>query len=295
MKIGILGGSGLYEIEGIESVKEVCLETAFGSPSDAFITGRLADREVVFLPRHGRGHRLLPSEINHRANIIGFKQLGVDCVLSVSAVGSLKESIHPRDIVLPDQYFDRTKKSLEHTFFGGGIVAHVAFSDPTCPVLAQACADVAAKVIAEGDEDTESTVHHGGTYVNMEGPAFSTRAESNAYRGFGFDVIGMTSLGEAKLCREAELCYQAMAMVTDYDCWHETEEAVNVQVVVGHLIANTKRAKRILPELIAAIPETRDCACGSALENAILTHSDAVSDAVKERLSPIVGKYMGPG
>jgi len=292
MKVGVIGGSGLYELENLQSIEPVEVDTPFGAPSDAFMHGVIAGRDVYFLPRHARGHRLLPSEINHRANIFGFKKLGVECVLSVSAVGSLREDLHPRDIVLPDQYFDRTKKSLEHTFFGNGVVAHVAFGDPSCRVLRDAMAAAAGEEISSDPDGKAAQVRAGGTYVNMEGPAFSTKAESNTYRRLGFDIIGMTSLPEAKLCREAELCYQAMAMVTDYDCWHDTEEDVNVEMLMGHLRANTKRAKSILQALIPTIPEERRCSCGCALASALLTDRQAISMDSRERLAPIIGKYL---
>ncbi|MBT3191578.1 MAG: S-methyl-5'-thioadenosine phosphorylase [Verrucomicrobia bacterium] len=293
MKIGVIGGSGLYDLEGMEQVESVSVDTPFGEPSDPYIHGVIAGRDVYFLPRHGKGHRIMPSEINHRANIFGFKKLGVDCVLSISAVGSLREELRPRDIVLPDQYFDRTKKSLEHTFFGEGLVAHVAFGEPTCPVLRKTIMESSARVLEQQEPRLDVRVNAGGTYVNMEGPAFSTKAESNAYRQFGFDVIGMTSLPEAKLCREAELCYQAMAMVTDYDCWHESEEDVTVDLVISHLMANSALAKAILQDLIPAIAEERSCRCGSALENALLTERGAAPEATKQKLAPIVGKYLG--
>ena len=287
MKIGIIGGSGLYNLEGMEGVEFLDIATPFGAPADAYAHGTLGGREVYFLPRHGRGHRLLPSEINHRANIYGFKMLGVERIVSVSAVGSLKEEYRPRDVVLPDQYFDRTKQSLSHTFFGNGLVAHVAFGDPACEDLRALLADSARRAAGESVR-----VHVGGTYVNMEGPAFSTRAESNAYRAMGFDIIGMTSLPEAKLCREAELCYQAMAMVTDYDCWHETEEDVTVDAVVAHLMANTKLAKEVLRDLIPRIPEGRTCPCAAALATAVLTSREAISEETRHRLRALVGKYL---
>ena len=290
MKIGIIGGSGLYELEALENVRHEAVDTPFGSPSDAYVYGEIGGRDIYFLPRHGRGHKLLPSEINHRANIFGFKLLGVDHVLSVSAVGSLKEEMRPRDIVLPDQYFDRTKRSADHTFFGDGVVAHVSFAEPACGRLSAVVAGVAEAVIGKSGLDVR--VHSGGTYVNMEGPAFSTKAESHFHRHFGFDVIGMTSLAEAKLCREAELCYQAMAMVTDYDCWHETEEAVTVEMVIGHLVANTRLAKDIVAELVSAIPEERTCACAGALKNAILTETKSVPADKLERLRPLIGRYV---
>lgn len=290
MKIGIIGGSGLYELEMLEDRREENLSTSFGPPSDPYVGGRIGDVEVFFLPRHGRGHRLLPSEINYRANIIGFKMLGVERVLSVSAVGSLREELRPRDIVLPDQYFDRTKADGEHTFFGGGIVAHVSFAEPTCPELRAAVAAAALKVVEAGGFDVR--VNEGGTYVNMAGPAFSTKAESNAYRKLGFDIIGMTSVAEAKLCREAELCYQSMSMVTDYDCWREAEESVTVEMVIGHLVANTELAKEIVTELIPSLSGDRTCGCGRSLHNAIITNREMIPGDARERLRPIAEKYM---
>ena len=292
MKVGLIGGSGLYDWGAIQDPNPHEIDTPFGKPSDALVCGRLADRDVVFLPRHGRGHRLMPAEINHRANIFAMKTLGVETVVSVSAVGSLREERRPRDIVLPDQYFDRTKASVTHTFFGQGVVAHVAFGDPTCPKLRAALAACAQTVIGSRD-GLDVRVFDGGTYVNMEGPAFSTKAESNVYRTLGFDVIGMTSLAEAKLCREAEICYQPMAMVTDYDCWHESEAAVTVEQVLGHLSANTALAQDILLELMRDLPDTRDCACANALRNAIITARDAVPDDRRQALKPIIGRYLG--
>ncbi len=292
MKIGIIGGSGLYDLEGIEDVRTEIVKTPFGDPSDAFLHGRFAGREVYFLPRHGKGHRILPSEINHRANIHALKSLGVERVISVSAVGSLKEDLRPRDIVLPDQYFDRTKQALAHTFFGGGVVAHVSFAEPACPDLRALIADAARQTVDAEPGSPDIRVSDEGTYVNMEGPAFSTRAESNAYRQMHFDVIGMTSLPEAKLCREAEICYQAMAMVTDYDCWKESEEEVSIEMIVGHLLANVALARKILARLLPALHETRDCPCGHALKNAILTNRDAISAEARERLKLILGRYV---
>jgi 5'-methylthioadenosine phosphorylase len=291
MKLGIIGGSGLYQLEGLENVREVTLDTPFGKPSDAYIQGTLGGVEVYFLPRHGRGHRILPAEINHKANIWGFKKLGVDRVMSVSAVGSLREGIHPRDIVLPDQYFDRTKGSLNHTFFGNGLVGHVSFGEPTCKDLRAVIAKVAAEAVQDLKLGDVVRLHAGGTYVNMEGPAFSTRAESNVYRQMGFDIIGMTSLPEAKLCREAELCYQSMAMATDYDCWRLSEEEVSVEMIVATLTANTKLAKDIIRRLVPALPETRDCACQHALKFAIMTDMKCVPPATLEAMSPMLAKY----
>ena len=292
MKIGIIGGSGIYDLDGLRDVQRRKVATPYGEPSDEYVCGMIGGRGVCFLPRHGRGHRILPSEINHRANIYGFKLLGAERILSISAVGSLKETLRPRDIVLPDQYYDRTKRSLEHTFFGEGMVGHVAFGEPSCAELRHCMAGAASDVIRRHPEYANVAVNDGGTYVNMEGPAFSTKAESNAYRALGFDVIGMTSLPEAKLCREAELCYQAMAMVTDYDCWHETESPVTVQMILGHLMANTTLAKEILKVLIPSIPEQRTCACGQALQNALVTDRRHVSAATLEKLKPLMGRYF---
>ena len=292
MKIGVIGGSGLYELKGLEIITTKKLETPFGNPSDVYTIGKLGKNEVYFLPRHGRGHTILPSEINHRANIFGFKLLGVERIISISAVGSLKSNIHPRDIVLPDQYFDRTKKSEEHTFFGHGIVAHISFAEPGCPELRNIIAECALGIIKRDSSKSRIQIIKGGTYVNMEGPAFSTKSESNTYRSFGFDVIGMTSLPEAKLSREAELCYQSIAMVTDYDCWHETESPVTVEMIVENLISNAQLACEILAEVIVNLPEKRGCSCGNALANAIITRRDAISVDTLERLRPIIGKYM---
>ena len=292
MKIGILGGSGLYELDGLKDVEHKELSTPFGSPSDAYVCGTREEREVCFLPRHGKGHRLLPSEINHQANIFGFKMLGVERVFSVSAVGSLKQELRPRDVVLPDQYFDRTKTSGKSTFFGEGIAVHISFAEPTCPELRKLAGSSIRQVIDRQPDNRDIRVTEGGTYINMEGPAFSTKAESHVYRKLGFDVIGMTSLHEAKLCREAEICYQALAMVTDYDCWHKTEEPVTVEMVIGHLMANAELAKEMLKELIAQIPERRTCDCGSALQNAIITSKEYIPDETKKKLSILTSKYL---
>jgi 5'-methylthioadenosine phosphorylase len=291
MKLGIIGGSGLYQLEGMEDLREVVLETPFGNPSDAYIHGRLGGAEIYFLPRHGRGHRILPSEINNRANVWGFKKLGVECVLSVSAVGSLREGIRPRDIVLPDQYFDRTKSSVNHTFFGEGIVGHVSFGDPACKPLRDLVAGVAAAAIEELNLGSVVRLHKGGTYVNMEGPAFSTRAESNVYRQMGFDIIGMTSLPEAKLCREAEICYQAMSMATDYDCWHSSEEEVSVEMIIATLTSNVQLAKDVIRRLAVRLPKTRNCACKHALKYAIMTDLKVVPAKTLAALDPLIGKY----
>lgn len=292
MKLGVIGGSGLYDLEGLEDVSHEELSTPFGDPSDSYVHGTLSGLDVYFLPRHGRGHRLLPTEINHRANIFGFKMLEVDRVISVSAVGSLREELRPRDIVLPDQYFDRTKQSLAHTFFGQGVVAHVSFAEPTCPQLRQIAAATSEKVVSLHGKELDVSVNSGGTYVNMEGPAFSTKAESHVYRQLGFDIIGMTSLGEAKLCREAEICYQSICMVTDYDCWREAGEAVTVEMVIGHLNANTALAKEIVKNIVAELPEKRSCSCGEALKHAVLSQPDAITEEAKHRLGPLLDKYM---
>ena len=291
MKIGIIGGSGLYDLEGIEKIDEVEVETPFGAPSDSYIHGAIGGRDLYFLPRHGKNHSIMPSEINHRANIFGFKKLGVECVISVSAVGSLREDMRPRDIMLPDQYFDRTKKSLEHTFFGEGLVAHVGFGEPTCFELRRAIAVSIERVLEGEDTRRDLRVQDGGTYVNMEGPAFSTKAESNTYRKLGFDIIGMTSLPEAKLCREAEICYQNISMITDYDCWHESEDDVTAASVYSHLTANSEMAKSVLLDLLPSIPEKRSCGCGSALACAIMTQRGAAEET-RKKLEPIVGKYL---
>jgi 5'-methylthioadenosine phosphorylase len=260
------------------------MKTPFGAPSDDFLTGVLGGREVVFLPRHGRGHRLLPSELNHRANIYGMKKLGVDWIVSVSAVGSLQTRYAPCDIVLPDQFLDRTKRSFEHTFFGRGIVAHIAFADPICPELRQLLFESAT---AEG-----ARVHNGGTYVNMEGPAFSTRAESVTNHEVGYDVIGMTNLGEAKCAREAEIAYATMAMITDYDCWKVDEEHVTVEMVIANLMKNTAQAKAIIARVIPQIPAKPNWACHSALKNAIMTDKKLWPAKTKAQLRPLLQKYI---
>lgn len=291
MKIGIIGGSGLYQLEGLESVIEINLTTPFGNPSDAYIHGTLGGADIYFLPRHARGHRILPAEINHKANIWGFKKIGVDLVMSVSAVGSLREDIRPRDIVLPDQYFDRTKGSLNHTFFGHGLVGHVSFGDPTCRRLRDIIAKVALDVVNDLKLGDIVHLHKSGTYVNMEGPAFSTRAESNVYRQMGFDIIGMTSLPEAKLCREAELCYLPMAMATDYDCWRASEQEVSVDMIIQTLTANTALAKEIIRRFVTQLPAESDCTCQHALKNALMTDMKTVPAETLEALAPLLAKY----
>jgi len=284
-RIGILGGSGLYEMAGLTDVREERVETPFGPPSDAYVLGRLEGRPVAFLARHGRGHRLLPSELNFRANIYGFKALGAEWILSASAVGSMREGVKPRDILIPDQFFDRTKARAS-TFFGDGLVVHVAFADPTCQALGESLYRAARE---EG-----ATVHRGGTYLCMEGPQFSTRAESRIYRSWGVDVIGMTNLQEAKLAREAEICYATLALVTDYDVWHETEEDVTVGGVVAILLENAAMAKAILRRAVRVLPTPRTCPCPHALRDAIITARDRIPAATRERLRLLVGKYLTP-
>ncbi len=291
MKIGVVGGSGLYAMEGLTKMDALEVETPFGFPSDVYVKGRLGNHEVYFLPRHGVGHRLLPSEINHRANIYGFKKLGVDLVLSVSAVGSLREDFRPRDVVLPDQYYDRTKQSLEHTFFGDGLVAHVGFGEPTCPSLRMQLASATENILVDWGEDADRPcLHVGGTYVCMEGPAFSTRAESNMYRTLGCDLIGMTSLPEAKLCREAQLCYQSIAMVTDYDCWHSETASVTVEMVTAHMQANALLAQTILRAAISSgLQVDPACACRHALASAVATDVHTVPPAKRNQLAVLFG------
>jgi 5'-methylthioadenosine phosphorylase len=280
--IGVIGGSGLYEIEGLTDQKWVKLDTPFGSPSDEYLTGRLNDARLVFLPRHGRGHRVLPHEINFRANLHGMKQLGVEWILSVSAVGSMKEEIHPGDIVIVDQFIDRTK-SRASSFFGEGVAGHVTFADPICHALAAHVHDAARAAGAR--------VHMGGTYVVIDGPMFSTRAESKLYRSWGVDVIGMTNLPEAKLAREAEICYATIALSTDYDCWHESEEDVSVAAVVAVLKKNVELAKRIVKGAAERVPAERKCGCVNAAELAVMTAPDAIPPSGRERLGVIMNKY----
>lgn len=283
VKIGIIGGSGLYSMAGLADTREVHVKTPFGDPSDAIFIGTLEGRRVAFLSRHGRGHRFSPSEINYRANICALKMLGVERVISVSAVGSLREDVPPLDFLIPDQFFDRTRGRTS-TFFGGGIVAHVGFDKPTCPQLSEQLAGACDRIGVK--------VHRGGTYVCMEGPQFSTLAESHTYRQLRFDVIGMTNLTEAKLAREAELCYATFAMVTDYDCWHPQHDAVTVDVIIANLNKNAENVQRAIREVVRALGPGRDCHCGSALAHAILTDRKVIPAAAKKRLAPIIGKYV---
>ena len=282
-KIGIIGGSGLYSMPGFTAQREIAMETHFGPPSDHYIVGELESHEVVFLARHGRGHRISPSELNFRANIFGMKSLGVERILSLSAVGSLKEEHRPLDFVIPDQFFDRTRGRIS-TFFGDGLVAHVSFADPICPQLA-AVAESACRA-------TGVNVKRGGTYLCMEGPAFSTRAESNIYRSWNMDVIGMTNLQEAKLAREAEICYTTIAMVTDYDCWHPGHDAVTVTDIIRVLNQNAENACKVIAAAVKAMPAERECKCGSALANALITDRKLVPPDTIKKLGLIVGKYF---
>jgi 5'-methylthioadenosine phosphorylase len=282
-EIGIIGGSGLYSMPGLTEVRELRQETPFGEPSDSYILGTLEGHKVAFLARHGRGHRILPTELNFRANIYGFKQLGVERIVSVSAVGSLKQEHKPMEFVIPDQFFDRTRHRVD-TFFGDGIVVHISFADPVCPQLSQVVETACRKVGVTGKR--------GGTYLCMEGPQFSTRAESNVYRSWGMDVIGMTNLQEAKLAREAETCYVTVAMVTDYDCWHPQHDAVTVDQVIAVLMKNAENAAKVVRATVAAIPASRSCQCGSALAHAIQTERDRIPAAAKERLKLLLDKYL---
>ena len=283
-KIGIIGGSGLYRIEGFSDVKEVSVKTPFGDPSDRLVTGVFEGKEVVFLPRHGKGHRINPSEINYRANIFAMKKLGVEQILSVTACGSLRAELKPCDFVLPDQFVDRTNQARKMTFFENGIVAHVGFADPVCSDL-RSC--VYKSVLSLG-----STVHDGGTYITMEGPAFSTRAESNLYRSWGMDIIGMTNMSEAKLAREAEICYVTLAAVTDYDCWYKSAQEVTLDMVMANFSKNVDRARSIIKRVIKDIPDTRGCRCANALENAIVTDRAMIPAKLKKDLQPVIGKYI---
>jgi 5'-methylthioadenosine phosphorylase len=282
-EIGIIGGSGLYSMPGFEAQEEMVIETPFGLPSDNYVLGSLAGRQVAFLARHGRGHRISPSELNFRANIYGLKSLGVERIISLSAVGSLKEEHRPLDFVIPDQFFDRTRGRVS-TFFGEGLVAHISFADPVCPEMA--C------VMANACRAAGVTVKEGGTYLCMEGPAFSTRAESNVYRSWGMDVIGMTNLQEAKLAREAEICYVTVAMVTDYDCWHADHDAVTVNDIIANLMKNAANACRVVADAVAAMPSARACKCGSALAHAIITDRTMVPAATRQKLGILIEKYF---
>ena len=285
-KVGIIGGSGFYNIDGIKGIKTVKVKTPFGDPSSEYVMGILEGAEVVFLARHDKGHRVLPSEINYRANIYGMKKLGVARIISVSACGSLKEELKPLDIVVPSQFVDRTNYGREMTFFGNGIVAHIPFADPVCPHLSKELYDAGIKAGA--------SMHLGGTYINMEGPQFSTKAESYLYRSWGMDIIGMTNLAEAKLAREAEICYATLACITDYDCWHmdQAVESVSIEMIIQNLLKNVDVSKRIVKSVLPKLAKDRVCICASALKDSIVTRPDAISAKTKKELKLIIGKYI---
>ena len=281
--VGIIGGSGLYEMEGVEDLRWVRVRTPFGDPSDAYGTGRLGDRRVIFLPRHGRGHRISPSEINYRANIYGLKALGARWVLSVSAVGSMKEDIHPLDLVIPDQFYDQTRRRIS-SFFGDGIVGHVGLAEPVCATLGD--------LLEAGGREVGARVHRGGTYICIEGPAFSTKAESRIYRQWGVDVIGMTALPEARLAREAEMCYATLAFVTDYDVWHESHGVVTVDMILENLHKNTAMAQEVIRTVVPMLDGPRNCPCASALAAAIVTRAEAMPPDEREKMRLLLGKYL---
>jgi 5'-methylthioadenosine phosphorylase len=285
MRVGIIGGSGLYQIEGLDHVETISVDTPFGKPSDDLVKGEMFDKEVVFLPRHGKGHRLTPTEVNARANIYALKMMQVEAILSFSAVGSLKPEIKPGDFVIIDQYVDRTNQARRQTFFGDGIVAHIQFAHPLCPQIRE--------VLLQAGEDMGIDVKDGGTYINMEGPAFSTLAESLLYKSWNMDVIGMTQMNEARLAREAEICYATLATVTDYDCWHEAEtgETVSVDAIIKVLTQNVERSKKIIRQAVRLLPQESDCSCKRALENSIVTPKEYWPAETKDKLGPIIQKY----
>lgn len=281
-KVGVIGGSGLYQIDALKDVKEIAVETPFGEPSDKFIIGDLGGVEVAFLARHKRGHTILPTELNYRANIYAMKKLGVEQLISISAVGSFKKELKPLDIVLPDQFVDRTNQARQTTFFGQGIVAHISFADPVCANL--------KKIIYDSGRKLGISIYDKGAYLNMEGPAFSTRAESHLHKSWGMDIVGMTNMPEARLAREAEMCFATIALVTDYDCWHE--EDVNIEMVIGNLMKNIDTAKRLIKEAVPALSKERKCACREALRYAIITDKKLIPERIKEKLDIIIGKYL---
>ncbi len=287
-RIGIIGGSGFYGIEGFKDKKWVHIDTPFGKPSDEYLIGKLNGEEIAFLPRHGRGHTVLPSQLNYRANIFGMKKLGVEYLISFSAVGSFRKEIKPLDLVIIDQFVDRTNQARRMTFFGDGIVAHIAFAEPICPVLSDILYETAKKLAVPNN----ITAHKGGTYLNIEGPAFSTEAESFLYKSWGMDVIGMTNMPEAKLAREAEICFATVAMVTDYDAWHEEESAVTIDMIIQNLNKNVKVVQGLIKNIVSHIPKERNCLCKEALKNAIITPKELISDEKKEELELIIGKYI---
>lgn len=282
--IGVIGGSGLYEIEGLTDLQEVTIDTPFGAPSDNYVTGMLEGVKMVFLPRHGKGHRLLPSEVPYRANIYGMKQLGVQRIISVSAVGSMKEAIAPGHIVIPDQFFDRTQGKRASTFFGEGVVAHVQFADPVCSELSSVLAKAARKVGA--------TVHKGGTYICIEGPNFSTRAESNVFRSWGVDIIGMTNIPEARLAREAEICYATVALATDYDCWHEAHDDVSIDAILEIIRQNVATARNIIKQAVQALKQPFACGCGEALKYAVITDPSRIPAQTRANLDLLIGRHL---
>lgn len=281
--VGVIGGSGLYEMEGLEDVQTISLTTPFGDPSDSFIVGRLEGVKIAFLPRHGRGHRIQPSSLNFKANIYGMKMLGVQWIIGVSAVGSMKESIHPGDMVIPNQFIDRTV-GRPNTFFSEGIVGHISFADPVCPVLSQ--------ILFQAGKEVGATVQKDGTYLCIEGPQFSTRAESNLYRTWGVDIIGMTNIPEAKLAREAEICYATIAFATDYDCWHQEAGDVSIGEVLRILAQSTKTAKSAIRHAVKHLPEKRQCSCATALKYALITDRTMIPEKTKKDLEVIIGKYL---
>ena len=281
--VGVIGGSGLYEMEGLEDVQTISLTTPFGDPSDSFVVGRLEGVKMAFLPRHGKGHRIQPSSVNFRANIYGMKMLGVQWIIGVSAVGSMKELLHPGDMVIPNQYIDRTV-GRPNTFFDDGVVCHIGFADPVCPHLSQ--------ILVKAGKEVGATIHKEGTYLCIEGPQFSTRAESKLYRTWGVDVIGMTNLPEAKLAREAEICYATIAFVTDYDCWHQEEEDVSVGDILRILAQSTKIAKSAIRTAVKHLPDKRECTCATALKYALITNKKLIPEKTKKNLELIIGKYL---
>ena len=286
VQIGIIGGSGLYNMPGLEKAREVRVKTPFGDPSDALVVGTMEGKRVAFLARHARGHRFTPTEINYRANVHAMKELGVERIVSVSAVGSLQEELKPLDFLIPDQFFDRTRHRVD-TFFGGGVVAHVGFDKPVCPQL--------SALLGDACDRAKVRVHRGGTYINMEGPQFSTLAESHVYRQLRFDVIGMTNLTEARLAREAEICYSTVAMITDYDCWHPDHASVTLEEIISNLNKNAENAQNVIREAVRSMPAERACKCGRALAHAIVTDRAVIPAAARKRLSVIAGKYLNPG
>lgn len=284
VRIGVIGGSGVYQMEALTDIEEVRVSTPFGDPSDAITVGTLAGQRVAFLPRHGVGHRIMPTEVNSRANIYALKSLGVERLISVTACGSMKEEYAPRHVVIPDQIFDQTKERRNYTFFGNGLVVHIGLAEPFCPEL--------SRLVYEAAKKTGATVHRGGTFMAIEGPRFSTKGESRIYRQWGVDIIGMTAAPEAALAREAEICYAAMAHVTDYDVWHETEEPVTVAMLIENLMSNAALTKEAIHRLVPTIPQERTCECATALSNAVITQRDLIPEGVKKDLDLLIGKYL---